>query len=157
MSKPAPRAETILSILLDRILAVPAGETAQKLGLTPKYISDLASRYALNDIEFQIRMAITKRVPGVTPAARELNQGYEAQLKELSTKIYNLADGHEDKEFDDDLSEMRYLQIAVKALEEARQARIKIAGIEALSKRKENTEVQSPKSSYEDLLEDDGE
>lgn len=157
MPKKPPAAEIVLGILVARFSGAPASETAAKFGYkNPKSISNLANRYKLDDVESKIRSLLSGQASEISPEAVRMNLDFDERFKQLGEDIFDLAQ----EEFDSDdgqeispLDKMRHLQTAVKALEETRQARLKIAGITS-DKKKSEVKIEEPKTDYADLLDE---
>ncbi|PKL76795.1 MAG: hypothetical protein CVV27_08475 [Candidatus Melainabacteria bacterium HGW-Melainabacteria-1] len=169
MAKPAPDAAVVLQILADRIVGVPAEETARKHGYRPKTISDIARRYKLDEIEHQLRTHITGQAAELSPDAIALNEKCDERLDEISELLYAevkaLKPEEGQSEFEpptlkDRIARVGLLELAARGLESTRQARMKITCATTDAKKKQAAKEQKPedgfKSDYADLANDDG-
>jgi len=153
MSRKTPDPSVILGILLDRVLGVPAADTARKYSYQTKTISSLSQKYDLDGVERRLRLHIIGQAAELPAEAIELNQVYLGQLEKLSEEIFSQALPEDaDKKCTRPDEEMKRLHTSVKALEEARKARLSI--ITMNESRKKAQPGQERESSYSDLMDE---
>lgn len=168
MARKPPDTSTVLKILVDRICLVPAEQTARGLGYRAKTISDIASRYQLDDFEKQIRIAITGQAGELSPEAIKLNEECDAKLSEITELMYSevedmKADRHNDPNpptLRDRIARVSFLELTARGIEASRVSRLKIAGLTAENKKRQASKNQESdvgfKSDYADLANDAG-
>lgn len=151
--------ETIIQILLDRIMGVPQAKTAKALGYTrTQALSRVVKKLKLDEVEAQIRLALRMESHEVPTEILAINKEYEDMLIKTTEVLKNSIDALEFDSISEDgkrpslAEKMQAINTMVVAMEKARSARISIASLRA-EKEDKNTE-DNDASAFEDLVDD---